>query len=179
MDEKKEVVQIANFCRFRKQLNNGWFLMSAGLLTSRGYVPHEVGTGFLLDPTRSTTSWKVGDVYWRHRTAAPLQDPYWQKPATRGDWCHTSNCEIQLIILHIATKPLSWSCIWVAQCNGDWSWQSNLRTWQTEFHWLERTTILQKMRHCGENNVGVNPCHCLLYPYNIKRTSGVYCILNS
>ena len=46
------------------------------MLSDRGYVPLETHTGFQLNPARSTTAWKVGDLYWKHKTAEPLQDPY-------------------------------------------------------------------------------------------------------
>ena len=45
-------------------------------LTQRGYIPYEVRTGFQLNPIRGTTKWKIGDLYWRHKTAKVLQDPF-------------------------------------------------------------------------------------------------------
>ena len=45
-------------------------------LTKRGYIPHEVRTGFQLNPERCSTKWKIGDMYWRHEMANPLQDPF-------------------------------------------------------------------------------------------------------
>ena len=45
-------------------------------LTRRGYIPYEVRTGFQLSPDRCSTKWKIGDMYWRHELADPLQDPF-------------------------------------------------------------------------------------------------------
>jgi hypothetical protein len=46
------------------------------LLTQLGYVAIEVRTGFVLDAERSTTNWKIGDLYWRHFSAPELQNRY-------------------------------------------------------------------------------------------------------
>ena len=45
-------------------------------LRRRGYLPYETHTGFELNPRRSTTRWKIGDLYWKHKNAKPLQDPF-------------------------------------------------------------------------------------------------------
>ncbi|KAK2162500.1 hypothetical protein LSH36_97g02027 [Paralvinella palmiformis] len=46
------------------------------LFTKLDYVAVEVRTGFVLDSSRSSTKWKIGDVYWRHRTAPEIQRRY-------------------------------------------------------------------------------------------------------
>ncbi|XP_050394343.1 uncharacterized protein LOC126812128 isoform X2 [Patella vulgata] len=38
------------------------------MLARRGFVPHEVHTGIELNVERSTTIWRVGDIYWRHKS---------------------------------------------------------------------------------------------------------------
>ncbi|XP_013408419.1 uncharacterized protein LOC106172318 [Lingula anatina] len=45
------------------------------LLTSRGYAPYEVRTHIKLNPERSTKIWRVGDIYWRHKSAKVLFPP--------------------------------------------------------------------------------------------------------
>lgn len=45
------------------------------LLTQLGYVAHEVWTGIQLNALRSTTTWQIGDVYWRHRDQPMLINP--------------------------------------------------------------------------------------------------------
>ena len=45
-------------------------------LSRRGYIPYEVRTGFQLSPETCSTRWKIGDIYWRHELANPLQDPF-------------------------------------------------------------------------------------------------------
>ncbi|CAH1793853.1 unnamed protein product [Owenia fusiformis] len=45
----------------------------AKYLTSRGYVPHEARTGFLLNPQLASSAWRIGDLYWRHKSASRLQ----------------------------------------------------------------------------------------------------------
>ena len=46
------------------------------LLVQKNYIPYEVRTGFQLNPERSTTRWKIGDIYWRHKSAKVLQNPF-------------------------------------------------------------------------------------------------------
>ena len=55
-------------------LQNRW---SVWRRTSRdGDMPCEVRTGFQLSADRCSTKWKIGDIYWRHELADPLQDPF-------------------------------------------------------------------------------------------------------
>lgn len=45
-------------------------------LVGLGYIPYEVRTGFRLNPERSATRWRIGDIYWRRKDAKVLQDPF-------------------------------------------------------------------------------------------------------
>ncbi|XP_041363318.1 uncharacterized protein LOC121378971 isoform X2 [Gigantopelta aegis] len=47
----------------------------ANTLSHYGYLPYEVRTGIEMQIQQSSTTWRIGDVYWRHRSVPLLIAP--------------------------------------------------------------------------------------------------------